>query len=95
MRRPSARIQVAEHSRLPGEKHRGPMPVQQEVSSDVGETEMLATEVSLQLWHLVLKLHAILEADSDAAARVLVKAGLLLRMDEMAALRTAVEGMLS
>lgn len=93
MRRLSTRLQVAAHPRLP--EQGGSIPVQQEVRSHVGESELLATQVNLQLWQLVLKLHAILEADADAAARVLVKAGLLVRMDEIAALRKAVEGMLS
>lgn len=95
MRRTSTHSQVAEYRRLPAQEQRRPLPLQRGVSSHVGETEKLAMEVNLHLWHLVLQLHAILEADSDAAARVLVKSGLLLRMDEMAALRKAVEGALS
>jgi len=95
MRRPNTLIQVAEPPWLPDERQRGAVPVGQEVENLDGESEMVATQLNLQLWDIERKLHAMLEADSDGAVRVLVKAGLLLRMDEIAALREAVQGMLS
>lgn len=95
MQRPNARMQAAEPPWRQDDRQRGSMPVLQEVENHGGEPEMVATQLNLQLWDIERKLHAMLEADSDGAVRVLVKAGLLLRMDEIAALRKAVQGMLS
>jgi len=95
MQRPNARTQAAEPPWRQDDRRRGSMPVRQEVENHGGESEMMATELNLDLWNIERKLYAIFEADPDGAARVLAKAGLLLRMDEIAALRKAVQGMLS
>ena len=66
---------------------------EQEVDGGTGGIDELAARVNLQLWQLVLKLHALLEAAPDEAPRILVGAGVLLRMDEMGALKTAIKRM--
>jgi hypothetical protein len=53
--------------------------------------ETAARHLSFELWQLVLKLHAMLEADPDEAAEILVKVGILLRIDELAGLRRVLD----
>jgi hypothetical protein len=92
MRSLHARIEGRTQPSIKYETQINSAPLRQE-AVNAEEIEKLAVQVNLNLWQLVLKLHAVLEAVPDEAPQVLVAAGVVLRMDEMAALRTAIEGM--